>query len=122
MDLSRERDEGGKRARRRLADEGVIKRRADRLSLESERGRGRVWCLRRRYERQDGETEIDVIGVVAQRWIDKDEGREVPARRERREGSGDAALCGQEGIARRGKVGSARAVDRDRAAREGGRA
>ena len=114
MDLARERVEGAERARRRLADERVVKRRAGRLSLQSERGRDLVWRLRRRYERQNGETEIDVIGVVAQRRIDKDEGREVPARRKRGEGSGDAALCGQKGVARRGKIGSARAVDRDR--------
>jgi hypothetical protein len=122
MDLARERVEGAERARLRLTDERIVKRRADQLGLESERGRDLVWRLRRRHERQDGETEIDVIGVIAQRGVDKDEGREVPARRKRGEGSGDAALCGQKGVARRGKVRSARAGDRDRSAREGRRA
>ena len=116
MDLARERVEGAERARLRLADERVIKRRADRLSLKSERGRDLVWRLRRGHERFDGETEIDVIGVVAQRRCEEGEGCEVPARRQRRERPGKATLGGQQGVARRGRIGPAGAADRDRSA------
>lgn len=120
MDLTRERIESAERARRRLADERVVKRRAHRLGLERKRGGDLVCRLRRRYERRDGETEIDVIGVVAERWIDEDESCKFPVRRERSEGSRQAALRRQERVARRGKVGSGGSADHDRSSSDGG--
>jgi hypothetical protein len=107
--------------RLRLAYERIVKRRAGWLDLESERGRGLVRCLRGRHERFDGETEIDVIGVVAQHRLEKGQGREIPVRRKRGEGSGEAAFSGHQRVPRRGKVGSALAVDRDFSARDGRR-